>query len=188
MKAIKSIILVGCLSLAFISLHASGIASQKGKKESDLKPNEMHRDSVPAVVTDLYLLEYPKTSHECWYAYPVFNHANEWYGNAPECYGSDNPEYYFVEFSKHGVAHKVIYNIKGTRIATSRTMESDLPHEVMGTLLSSHYKHWKLSHHREEMFRESDKTIVYKLIVERGTQKHALYFKLDGRFIKDHVL
>jgi mevalonate pyrophosphate decarboxylase len=125
---------------------------------------------------------------ESWYGYPAFASDADWFGNESYYYTTDNPQYYIVEFTSEKTPYKVIYTKEGKKIATSRRLKTELPSAVLNALNKSVYKTWTVSKEREEIFRQSDKKKVYRVVVENGMARHALYFESNGKLIKDKNL
>ena len=174
--------------LASFAISSFGQTTSKTTtKESKKATKKIDKKKVPTVVTQTYVVEYPVTAYESWYGYPMFNDETDWYAyDDTDMYTDENPEYYVVEFSKDGTPYKVIYTKAGEKVSTKRTiMVGDVPKPVADAVNSSAYKSWTIKKEREEIFRESDKMKVYKVVVEKGTEKHALFYQADGKLLKD---
>jgi hypothetical protein len=158
-------------------------------KEGGKKPTGIDRKTVPTEVTDTYVREYPSTTYETWYYYPGYSDTDEeWYIYTPSYTTvTDMPGYYVVEFtsSKDNMPYTAIYSKEGKKMRTYRSIGDPLPKAVTDAFNKSTYKSWTLKKDKEEMWRDSDKKKVYKLTVERGKEKHLLYYQEDGKLLKD---
>jgi hypothetical protein len=99
----------------------------------------------------------------------------------------NNPEYYIVEFNKDNTPVKAIYSKSGKKVAAHKMLTTDLPKSVTDAINIGIYKTWKLEKDKEEIFKDSDKDQfkVYKVIVEKGKEKHTLFYQTDGKLLKD---
>ena len=184
------------MALCVVALTESFIAySQTTIKTNEScakKPEQIAKAKIPVVVTETYYREFPlaATTYENWYGYPEFKYENDWYGYNPYLYEYEHPEYYVVEFTKDKVPHKVIYSKAGKKIATHKKITSDLPMAVSSALNKSEYSTWKIEKDKEEIFRdtEMDKIKVYKVEVEKGKEKHYLFYSSEGVLLKDKTI
>ncbi|HWZ23187.1 MAG TPA: hypothetical protein VNW06_11065 [Cytophagaceae bacterium] len=190
MKTIGNMIM-GCILTASLALNSFGQAPMKSVDKGGKKPNKIEKTSVPKTVTDVYVLEYPMSTNEVWYSYPAFSEDSDWYGYDPYLEGGVSPEYYIVEFtSKEKIPHKVIYTKEGKKVATHRKLNAELPAAVSTAINTGEYKGWTVQKDKQEMFKmkDTDKVKVYRVIVEKGMDKHALYYESDGTLLKDKRL
>ena len=190
MKTISVKMILGCFLLVALALNAFAQAPMKTVEEGGKKPNKLDKNNVPKTVTEVYVVEYPMSTNEVWYGYPAFSDESDWYGYNPYLDGGANPEYYIVEFtSKNKVPHRVIYSKNGKKVATHRKI-NELPAAVSSAISKSEYKDWTIQKDKEEMFKmkDTDKVKVYRVVVENGSEKHALYYQLDGTLLKDKTL
>lgn len=166
--------------------------TEKTNESNAKKPEKIAKAKIPVAVTETYYREFPlaATTYEHWYGYPEFKYENDWYGYNPYLYDYEHPEYYVVEFTKDKVPHKVIYSKAGKKIATHKKITSDLPMAVSSALNKSEYSTWKIEKDKEEIFRdtEMDKMKVYKVEVEKGKEKHHLFYSSEGVLLKDKTI
>ena len=141
-------------------------------------------------VSEPYYQEYPMTSYENWYGYPVYEYGNywfdNWYDNVPYSY-VEYPEYYLIESSKDNIPYKAIYSKIGQKIAIHKSLKSDLPKAITAAISKGEFKSWILGNDKEEIFKDTDKDQlkVYKVDVVKGNEKHTLFFQSDGKLLKD---
>ena len=188
MKNTSSKIVTGCLLIASFALNSFGQAPMTSIEQGGKMPVKIEKKEVPKVVMDNYIIDCPMTTNESWYGYPAFVDESDWFGYDPYLYTTTYPAYYIVEFEKEGVPQKVIYSKSGKKIATHKVFKTDLPKAVSVAIGKSKYKTWMFVKDNEMMFKHSNKMNVYKVIVEKGTEKRALYFQEDGKLIKDKEL
>ena len=183
MRTIK--IVSAFLLLAFVAINSFG-QTEKVTEKKGKKPVKTEKSKVPAVVTETFVREYPTALYDNWYGYPAFANESDWYGYNPYLY-AEYPEYYVVEFTENAVPNKVIYSKGGKKIATHRKLNSPLPEKVTASIHSGEYKSWKLMNDKEEIFKDgdADNLKVYKVEVEKGTQKHILLYLSDGKLLTD---
>jgi hypothetical protein len=190
MKKSNVKIIAGCILFAFFAMTSFGQVTTKTNKEALKKPVKLEKSKVPKPVTESYYREYPVTTYDNWYGYPAYNYQNDWYDNwfdyGPYSY-TEFPEYYIVESTKDNTPYKAIYDKTGAKIAVHKILKSDLPKAVLATISKGEYKTWKMANDKEEIFKdkESDQMKVYKVVVEKGTEKHNLFFQADGKLLKD---
>jgi len=179
-------IITGCVLIAFFSLTSSGQVTKKTNNDASENPVKLEKNKVPKPVTESYYRDFPVTNYENWYGYPDYDYQNYWYDNNPYSY-TEFPEYYMIETTKDNIPYKAIYNKSGTKIAVHKSLKSELPKSVLITINKGEYKSWKIANDKEEIFKDSDKDKlkVYKVDVEKGKEKHTLYFQLDGTLLKD---
>ena len=186
MKTISIKLIMGCIMAVSFAIHSFGQAAMKTVAEGGRKPAKLEKSKVPKVITETYVVEYPVTAYESWYGYPVFSDESDWYAYDTELYTDQQPEYYIVEFSKDGTPYKVLYTKEGKKISTKRIiMVGEVPKAVADALNKSAYKSWEIKKEKEEIFRDSDKMKVYKVVVEKGKEKHVLFYQEDGKLLKD---
>jgi hypothetical protein len=181
MKTLGIKIIMGCILMASFALSAFAQTAKSTKKSKTIE-----KSKVPTTVTETYIVEYPVTVYETWYGYPIFNDETDWYGYDTDLYTDEYPEYYVVEFTKDGTPYKVIYSKEGKKVATHKTiMVGDVPKAVADALNKSAYKSWMIKKEREEIFRDKADMKVYKVVVEKGNEKHVLFYQEDGKLLKD---
>lgn len=180
-KLIASFILALLISIPVIAQTPVNCTEQCCKT-----PIKIGKTLVPKSVIDVYYNEYPVTTYESWHGYPNFTYENDWYGYNPNLYCEENPEYYVVEFTKDKTPQKVIYSKEGKKIATHKTVTT-LPKTISLAISKSVYATWTLNKGREEIFKDGDKDDlkVYKVEVEKGKEKHILFYQLNGNLLKD---
>ena len=177
--------MTGCLLLTSVAVSSFGQAPMVEVMDGGKMPTKLDKASVPKIVTETYIIEYPAVANENWYGYPAFVDESDWYGYDSYLYTDVQPEYYIVEFTKEETPHKIIYSKSGKKIATHKKFVTDLPKAVSDAIGKSKYKSWVFVKDNEEILKESDKKKVYKVIVKKGTEKHALYFEPNGKLAKD---
>jgi hypothetical protein len=184
-KAIVSML----LGMALI-FNAFGQITPPPNEQVGRMPEKMDRSTVPPAVLDRYSIDYPSTTYESWYGYPSYeyNNGTSWYIYTPPSYTGaavSNPEFYVVEFTADKTPYKVVYNKEGKKISTYKTSNSELPKRVINAMKKGPYKDWVVTKEKEEIWRESDKGKVYKVVVEKDNERHALYYREDGKLLKD---
>jgi hypothetical protein len=187
-KIIK-VIALSILTATF-ALNSFGQTTVKTTEECGKKPTKIEKKKVPTVVTETYFREYPVTTYESWLGYPVFTNENDWYGYNPYLYSNEYPEYYIVEFTKDKTPHKVIYSKAGKKVATHKKLNADVPKAISLALSKGEYGTWKLGKEKEEIFKDSDKDDlkIYKVEVEKGKEKHILFYASNGDLLKDKTI
>jgi hypothetical protein len=161
----------------------------KSTKSTPKKSGKIEKASVPKAVTETYIIEYPSGLNDRWYGYPGFVNDEEWYDYNPYLFTDQYPENYIVEFTESETPVKAVYTKAGKKIATHRRLKTDVTKEISNAINRSAYKTWKVKQEKEEIIKEDDKTrIIYKVIVENGAEKHALFFLPDGKLVKDKKL
>ena len=157
----------------------------KSEKAAEKKREKLDKKRVPKEVAVVYLKDYPTITDESWYGYPTFDESAYWFGYDPYLYNNSSQEYYVAEFSKDGVPYTVIYSKTGRRIATHRALTAEVPAPVAAVVNNGVYKTWTVAREREEIFRDDNDMKVYKVVVEKGNEKHKLYIQSDGKLLKD---
>ena len=187
MKKLNIKVIAACLSLVFFAMTSFGQATSKTTKEAVKKPVTIEKNKVPKEVTETFYKEYPVRTYENWYGYPSFNYQTYWYDYDPYLYSNEYPEYYIVGFNKDNIPYNAVYSKKGEKIAIHKSLTSDIPKAVSSAISKSEYKAWKIGKEKEEIFKdkESDQLKVYKVAVEKGKEKHYLFFQSDGKLLKD---
>ncbi|MEI8136809.1 MAG: hypothetical protein WCH21_05735 [Bacteroidota bacterium] len=190
MKTKTSKVIAGCILLASFTMSSFGQTTVKTTEQCGKKPSKIEKSKVPTVVTETYFKEYPIISNEYWYGYPEFDYQNDWYGYNPYLFEYEHPGFYVVEFIKDKTPHKVIYSKSGKKIATHKKLDSELPKAVSDAIAKSEYSTWKMAKDKEEIFRdfEMDKLKVYKVEVEKGKEKHTLFYSSNGDLLKDKTV
>ena len=184
MKSIK--MFAGCVLIAFFAINSFGQALDK----TATAPTKLDKKQIPKEVSEPYYKEYPISTYENWYGYPTYNIQSDWFDNWYEngpYIRTELPEYYIVEFNKENTPVKAIYTKSGTKIAIHKSLKSDLPNAISVAISKSEYKTWKLGKDKEEIFKDTDKDQlkIYKVDVEKGKEKHTLFFQIDGKLLKD---
>ena len=164
-----------------IAIHTFG---QGPVQENGQKPSPLSNGSVPKVVSEKFDTEYPATTPDpSWYGCPAQGD-EYWYGYNPYVCDGVAPEYYAVEFTKGDTLHKVVYTKQGKRIAVHRRWK-ELPKAVSEAIKKGKYKSWTITKDKEQIFNDPNRMKVYKVIVEKGTEKRALYFESNGTLMKE---
>lgn len=186
MKTLSLKMIAGFVLIAFFAINSFS----QVPNNTVLTPTILDKTQIPNEVSEPYYRENPKTNDEKWYGYPNYNYGDywydNWYENAPYPYDT-NPVYYIIESSKDNAHYKAIYSKAGKKVAVHKSLKSDLPKAVKAAINKSEYKKWTLGKDKEEIFKDSDKDQfkVYKVDVEKGKEKHTLFFQLDGTLLKD---
>jgi len=188
MKKIITKVIAGSALLTFFAVSSFAQTASTTTKADGKKRVKIEKNKVPKVVTETFYVDYPVTTYESWYGYPTFDNDLYWYDYDPFFYSNDYPEYYVVDFTKDNTPYKAVYNKSGKKIAIHKKL-SDLPKAVLSAISSGAYKTWTVAKDKEEIFKDkdSDQLKVYKVEVEKGKEKHALYFQPDGKLLKDKV-
>ncbi len=182
-KEIK--VIAGFILFIFFSMNSFGQTGTKPSKGYGYKVARIDETKVPVEVMKIYTKEFPITSSANWYGSPLLND-QEWYDDQTYLSSSNDPENYVVEFSKDNIPHKVVYSKSGEKLAVHRKLIDNLPKEISTAILKSEYKEWRLRD-KEEIFKDkdTDKLKVYKVGVEKGKEKHTLFFEKSGKLLKD---
>ena len=190
MKNIASKIIVIFILALCVNINTYAQKTIKTTEECGKKPAKIEKKKVPSIVTETYFKEYPAATYENWYGYPEFDYQNDWYGYNPFLYEYEHPEYYVVEFTKDKTPHKIVYSKTGKKIATHKKITTDLPLAITTAISKSEYSTWKMTNEKEEIFRDEDmdKIKVYKVEVEKGKEKHVLFFASNGDLLKDKTM
>jgi len=183
MKTIRIKMIAGCAFLMFFAMTSFGQDNDEGNAA------RIESDNVPQEVMDNYSSEYPETTDENWYGYPNYDYGNDWYDNwyenEPYSY-NENPGYYVTKFNKDKTPYTVVYSKDGKKVAT-HIMLSNLPKAVSAAISKGEYKTWKLGNAKEEIFKDKNTDVmkVYEVTVEKGNEKHALFFQSNGNLLKN---
>jgi hypothetical protein len=190
MKTLSIKLIVACIVSASFAIQSFAQAPMKPIEEGGKMPAKLDKAQVPKPVTDTYIVEYPSATYDSWYGYPAFTDESDWYGYNPYRYSAMNPEYYMVEFTKDQAPHKVVYSKEGKKVATHKKVYTEVPKAISSEMIKGDYKGWKIANEKEEIFKDgdSDQMKVYKLTVEKGKEKHILYYLPSGKLIKDKVI
>ena len=161
---------------------------KKGKHKKERK--QIEKSKLPKVVTETFITEFPVVTDETWFGYPKFDFERDWYYHDPYIYTVESPEFYVVEFTKDNVKHKAIYSKAGKKIAVHKKLTAELPKAISNAIAKSKYATWKIAKEKEVIFRdlELDKIKAYKVVVESGKEKHALYYSSEGSLLKDKTI
>ncbi len=186
MKTIKIKMIAGCILLVFFAL------TSYSQEEDERNATTIERDNVPQEVMDNYNMEYPEITDENWYGYPNYDYGNDWYNDwyndGPYSY-VEYPAYYVTKFYVDKIPYTIVYSKDGKKVAT-HIMLYNLPKAVSDAISKGEYKTWKLGDSKEEIFQDKNADLmkVYKVTVEKGNQKHALYFQSNGNLLKNKKL
>jgi hypothetical protein len=184
MKNTQVKMILGCLLLTFFTLNSFAQSAAKPHTKVTKMAAKIEKSKVPTVVTETFMREYPMGMYENWYGYPEYNG----YGYDPNFYYyNDYPENYIVEFTKDKVKHKVFYSKTGKKIATHTLINANIPKSIMEAVAKSHYKSYKLQEDKEEILKDGDSDLlkVYKVEVRKGNDRHALFYDVEGKLMKD---
>lgn len=183
-----------CVLFAFFAITIASCNQAKKTKEDLKKEAKLDKTNVPKEVTDAYTAEYSTPNgDENWYGFPAYDYQSHWYDNWFEYgpYSSTNkPEYFEIDFNKDNTPYKTIYTNSGNKIAVHKSLGSDLPKAVSDSISKSAYKDWTIGKDNEEIYKDADKDQmkVYKVNIEKGNDKHILFFQQDGKLLKDKNL
>lgn len=189
MKLKVAKIVAGCVLFAICALNSFGQSSSS--KEGIQASAKLEKNKVPKEVTDNFYREYPITTYENWYGLQEYDLKSDWFDNWYDYdtyrHHVDNPQYYVVEFNNDKTKAKVIYSKAGGKVAVHKSLNTELPEDVIFAISKGIYKNWKIGNDKEEIYKDSDKDLlkVYKVSVEKGKEKHTLFFQPDGKLLKD---
>ena len=191
MKILFTKFLAVALLPALFTVNAFSQAPTKANAEELPEQAKVSKSEVPKEVTDAFYKEHDITVEPDWYRFPAYDYQNDWWDNWYEynpIASPYSPDYYAAEFTKDETTHKAIYHKNGKRVATHKKLKKDVPKPVLDAIANSMYKTWKLGKEKEEIFKDKEKMKVYKIEVENGTQKHALFIQQDGKLLKDRKI
>ncbi len=188
MERINVKVMAGSILLAFISMSSFGQAYTN--RDTSQKHIELDRSKIPKAVTDAFYIQYPRAADEAWTAYLSFASGTKWYEFDPYHFAEGDPDNYAIEFSIKDTAFRAIYAQDGTKIASHKAMTWDMPAAVTDAISNGQYKSWAVNKDKEEIFKDSnsDKLKVYRVTVAMGGKRHTLYFRQDGKMLKDVAL
>jgi hypothetical protein len=180
-----------CVLFAFFTMTIISCNQAKTAKDDAKEQAKLEKAKVPAEVTNSYSQDYPTANNdENWYGHPAYGYKDNWYDNWFE-YGTysrpENPEYYEVDFNKDNIPYKAIYSKSGKKIAIHKSLNSDIPKAVSDSISKGEYKDWTMGKDKEEIFKDKDQDQmkVYKVDVEKGNDKHTLFYQTDGTLLYD---
>jgi hypothetical protein len=187
MKNITNLSLAAFLLLAFIGLSSCDTSLPTDKENSATTAITLPKIHVPKAVTDSFNKDYPVIGYDNWYDFSTSDNGAGWYEYDPSYANGQTPENYIVEFSYNGIIERAIYNNNGQKIAIHRKLTSPLPPDVTDAIQNGNYKTWTPTRDREEIFKRdaSDQLKVYRIGMEKGNERHTLYFQQDGKLLKD---
>lgn len=179
-----------CIVFASLAISSFGQTAKSTSKEKKIKV-KVEKNKVPKEVTEIFYMEYPTRVYEDWYGYPAYDYADnwyyDWYDDEPYL-NAEYPEIYVVEFTSDNTPHKAVYSKAGKKIAIHKKSNvTNLPMAVSSAISKGEYKTWKVGTESEEIFKDkaADQLKVYKVHVEKGKEKHTLFFQPDGKLLKD---
>lgn len=190
MKTRSIKIILVCILTATLAINGFSQTTDKCDQQCCKNVVRLKKEKVPKQVTENYDIEYTEPSNVSWQGYSEFNNEDDWYGYNDGLFTEDNPEYYIVEFTKDKTPQKVIYSKTGEKISTHKNLNSDLPQAVSLAISKGEYATWNLGTHKEEIFKDAEKDAlrVYKVDVEKGEQKHILFYSVNGVLLKDKTM
>ncbi len=183
--------IAGCLFCASFSLTSFGQSSVLPNDQGGDNPennSKVDKSTIPGAISDSYTREFPSTSSESWYYYPgYYASESDWYEYDPYATVMEDkqPRYYVVEFTNEKTPYRVVYSKEGKKLITYKTSIENLPKAVITALSKSPYKSWVITKEKEEIWLATDEKRVFKVVVEKGKEKHVLFYKEDGKLIKD---
>jgi hypothetical protein len=187
METINVKAMAGCFLLALISMNSFGQTFPISNGDTSQMQTKLDRNKLPKAVTDAFYSQYPLAADGDWRAYLSFAGGTKWYEFDPYHYAADGGDNYAIEFNIKDTAFRAIYAQDGTKIASHKAMTWDMPAAVTDAINNGQYKSWSVNKDKEEIFKDSDsdKLKVYKVTVAKGSEKHTLYFRQDGKMLKD---
>lgn len=186
MNKIAAFLLVyGLVFSAFAQSGAPMTTIEEGGKQ----PNPiLDTVDVPAVVRNIYIIEYPTYRYSDWYGYPTFTESSDWYTYDPDKYTpkGTTPEYYVSEYNNDGMPNRVLYTKTGKKISSHRHLKAnELPAAVSKAFEKSSYVNWQIVGGKLEIINHNDKSKVYKITVKNNYEKHSLFYDEKGKLMKD---
>jgi len=180
-------IIAGCALLTFFVTSSFGQVSTISGNVEAKKHALLDKNKVPRKVTYEWFKEYDVPANEQWYDFDPAFAGESWEEYDPFLFPPKHAKNYLVEFKKDNVPYYAVYTETGEKVVTHRRYNSALPNAISAAINNSEYKTWKIGNDKEEIFRDkdSDKLKFYKVSVERGSEKHILYFQQDGKLLKD---
>lgn len=185
---INSITLITYLALGMLfSIKSLAQKAIKCKEKccQEKAQTKVSKKNVPMPLAVTYYSEFPDKTYERWHSYPILNDEDDWYGYNPYVFTDLNPKYYIVDVVKYEQPYKIIYSKEGKKIASHKIIYFTLPKPISLAISKSAYSNWKLSEEKEEITKDGDSTLVYKVSVERNKEKHILFYQIDGVLLKD---
>jgi hypothetical protein len=181
---------IAVFCVVFATLSFSQATTTKVIEKKGVKPTKIEKNKVPTTVTESFIREYPNVEYETWFGYPYYDFYNDWYGHNPYLYEYQNPEFYIVEFTNDKVSHKTVYSKEGKKVAVHKKTTAALPKSISDAIKKGPYSTWKITTEKEEIFKDTmmDKIKVYKVEVEKGIEKHHLYYSIEGALLKDKTI
>ena len=190
MKTIITKTFALALLLASCTISAFSQAPTKANAEELENQKKVPKNEVPKEVIDAFHKEYPITVNPSWYSFPAYDYQLEWWDNWYEYHPNASPYspgYYAADYDDDSTQHKAIYHKSGKHVATHKKLK-ELPKPILDAIANSIYKTWRLGKEKEEIFRDKEKMKVYKVEVEKGKEKHALFYQQDGKLLKDRKI
>ena len=178
------------LLLAMYTTSAFSQAPTKANAEELGNPKKVSKDEVPKDVTDAFYKVFPVTVNPSWYTFPAYDYQMDWWDNWYDYHPNASPyspDYYAADYDDDSTQHKAIYHKSGKHVATHKKLK-ELPKPILDAIANSIYKTWRLGKEKEEIFRDKEKMKVYKVEVEKGKEKHALFYQQDGKLLKDRKI
>ena len=192
MKNLSQKMCVVGIILFAITFQSFAQAPMVSVQEGGKKPNTMEKAKIPTQVMATHIKEcpLPTTMNEYWYGYPDFTNESDWYGYNYDLYSNVNPSYYIVTLFKDQKNCRIMYAKNGKKVATHRSYTSVLPLAIAKAIQAGNYKNWDMTGENEEIFKDkdSDQLKIYKVVVQKGTEKYALFYMADGRFLKENKI
>ena len=190
MKTTTIKILVLALFLASCTISAFSQAPIKANAEELENQKKVPTNEVPKDVSDAFYKAQPITINPSWYSFPAYDYQLEWWDNWYEYHPNGSPyspDYYAADYTDDSTQHKAIYHKSGKHVATHKKLK-ELPKPILDAIPNSIYKTWKIGKEKEEIFRDKEKMKVYKVEVEKGKEKHILFYQQDGKLLKDRKI
>ncbi len=187
---IKTFAIVLLLTSFAISAY-SQVPTKANAEEKPHNPKKVSKEELPKAVADSFYKQYPVTTNAAWYSFPAYDYQLEWWDNWYDYNPTVPPyssDYYAADYTHDDTQHKTIYHKNGKRVATHKKLKKEIPKPVLDAIANSIYKTWHLGKEKEEIFKDKNSMKVYKIEVENGTQKHALFYQQDGKLLKDRKI
>jgi hypothetical protein len=187
MKRIITKSITGFILLALISLSSYSQSYAKTDTDSSLPRKEIDKGRIPKEVTDAFTRQYPLATNGDWNCYPSSSSATDWYSNDASSVEGSEANSYDIEFTSGGTSYQAIYAGNGTKIASHKRMDSEMPAAVNDAISNGDYKSWTLQKDKEEIYKNSgsDQLKVYRVNVMNGFEKHTLFIQQDGKMLRD---
>jgi hypothetical protein len=160
---------------------------QTSKSTTSGSHTKIDKKQVPKEIIYEYHKEYPEVSRENWYDFDPAFAGESWREYDPYAYATGHRRRYVTVFDKDSVSYTIIYEKNGKKVSGYKKMNSPVPSVIISAINRSKYKGWTVEKEMEEIFKDkdTDKVKVYRVTLQKGNDKHILYFQQDGSLLKD---